>query len=148
MNKRKIFIILIFLFTCNAFSDEKILQCGSNKYRIKLPMVGFDKFYIEDGEKWKKLKNFEVTEDFYLVKDATDRQEKCSTNECKTNIYISKKLTGDSHLEYTIKAASENCKIGAFDINKFLIQEEAYDCYERKIGFSLEKGYCKLLKNK
>ena len=71
MNKRKIFIILIFLFTCNAFSDEKILQCGSNKYRIKLPMVGFDKFYIEDEEKWKKLKNFEVTEDFYLVKDAT-----------------------------------------------------------------------------
>ena len=148
MQTNRIFIIIIFLFTFNAFSNEKILLCGNNKYKIKLPMVGFDKFYIEDNKKWKKLKNFENTDGFYLVKGVSDRQKHCSSNNCKTNIYISKTLTGDNHLEYTIKAATENCKIGGFDIDKFLIQEEEYNCYKRKIGLSLEKGYCKLLNNK
>ena len=72
-------------------------------------------------------------------------QKKCVEEKCNINILISKELTGSKHLEYTVIAATEFCKIDGFNINKFLIQEEGYDCFKRKKGASLEKGYCEIL---
>ena len=145
MQYRSIFAILFYFFLSVALSEEKLLSCGKNNYKIKLPLIGFDKAFLKVKDKWQRLKKLEITEDFFLINDVPTMQEKCAENKCITNIRIAKELTGNSHMEYTIKAATDDCKIDGFNINKFLIQEEGYECFKRKKGESLEKGYCEIL---
>ena len=145
MKKINLLFTLIFFLSIVSYAEEKILRCGDNKYRIKLPLVGFDKFFLERDSKWLRFKNFENTEEQFKITEVPTFQKRCAKEDCKTTIIISKELVGDRHVEYSIKASTDGCMIDGFDIEKFLIQEEGYNCYKRKKGTNLEKGYCEII---
>ena len=144
----KNFNIFVFFFLIfNLQAKNTLLKCGKNQFKIKEPVVGFDKFFIKKQEKWHRLKELDNNENDYTVSNIISFQERCSNEKCKVAIIIDKTLIGDRHLNYKIIASSDFCKIDGFDIDKFLIQEEAYNCFKRAQSKSLEKGYCEVLQN-
>ena len=147
--KLKIFVALAcYLFVGTMVAATTVLSCGKHTFKINQPLVGFKKIYIKNNENWRRLKPFDISEKDYRISNIDTLQSRCNENLCKVNVIISKDLVGDRHLPYIIQSNSNYCKIDGFNIDKFLIQEDDYDCYKRKNLDSLEKGYCKIIKQK
>ncbi len=137
MNKLNfLFVILILSFISNnLFSKTIFLKCDAFIFKISEPVIGFNKAYIVKEEKWSKIKEFEVNDDNYLLKNIYPNQSKCNNNKCRVNIRLEKSLKEKSYLSYKSIVSNEFCSI-----------DGGNKCYLRKIGKNLEKGYCSKIK--
>ena len=133
MNKLNfLFVILILSFISNnLFSKTIFLKCDAFIFKISEPVIGFNKAYIVKEEKWSKIKEFEVNDDNYLLKNIYPNQSKCNNNKCRVDIRLEKSLKEKSYLSYKSIVSNEFCSI-----------DGGNKCYLRKIGKNLEKGYC------
>ena len=138
MNKLNfLFVILILSFISNnLFSKTIFLKCDAFIFKISEPVLGFNKAYIVKEEKWSKIKEFEVNDDNYLLKNIYPNQSKCNNNKCRVNIRLEKSLKEKSYLSYKSIVSNEFCSI-----------DGGNKCYLRKIGKNLEKGYCSKIKD-
>ena len=137
MNKLNfLFVILILSFISNnLFSKTIFLKCDAFIFKISEPVLGFNKAYIVKEEKWSKIKEFEVNDDSYLLKNIYPNQSKCNNNKCRVDIRLEKSLKEKSYLSYKSIVSNEFCSI-----------DGGNKCYLRKIGKNLEKGYCSKIK--
>ena len=138
MNKLNfLFVILILSFISNnLFSKTIFLKCDAFIFKISEPVIGFNKAYIVKEEKWSKIKEFEVNDDNYLLKNIYPNQSKCNNNKCRVDIRLEKSLKEKSYLSYKSIVSNEFCSI-----------DGGNKCYLRKIGKNLEKGYCSKIKD-
>ena len=107
------------------------LKCDAFIFKISEPVVGFNKAYIIKEDKWSKIKEFEVKDDSYLLKNIYPNQIKCNNNKCRVNIKLEKNTKEKSYLSYKSIVSNEFCSI-----------DGGNKCYLRKMGKNLEKGYC------
>ena len=132
-----LFVLLILSSISNSlFSKTMFLKCDTLIFKISEPVLGFNKAYIIKADKWSKIKEFEVKEDSYLLKNIYPNQSKCNNNKCRVNIKLEKNLKEKSYLSYKSIVSNEFCNI-----------DGGNKCYLRKIGKNLEKGYCSKIKD-
>ena len=133
------FLFLIFLLTSvsySLFSKTMFLKCDTLFFKITEPLVGFTKAYINEENKWSKIKKLEVTDSSYILKNIYPNQSKCNNNKCRVNIKLEKTSEEISYLNYKSVVNNEFCNI-----------DGGNNCYKRKIGKNLEAGYCSKIKN-
>tara|TARA_A100001015_G_C14972283_1_gene705683 strand:- start:381 stop:815 length:435 start_codon:yes stop_codon:yes gene_type:complete len=127
-----LFVIFILSFvTNNLFAKTMFLKCDAFIFKISEPVVGFNKAYIIKEDKWSKIKEFEVKDDSYLLKNIYPNQIKCNNNKCRVNIKLEKNTKEKNYLSYKSIVSNEFCSI-----------DGGNKCYLRKMGKNLEKGYC------
>ena len=127
-----LFVIFILSFvTNNLFSKTMFLKCDAFIFKISEPVVGFKRAYIIKEDKWSKIKEFEVKDDSYLLKNIYPNQIKCNNNKCRVNIKLEKNTKEKNYLSYKSIVSNEFCSI-----------DGGNKCYLRKMGKNLEKGYC------
>ena len=132
-----LFVLLILSSISNSlFSKTMFLKCDAFIFKISEPVLGFNKAYIIKEDKWSKIKEFEIKDDSYLLKNIYPNQSKCNNNECRVNIRLEKSLKEKSYLSYKSIVSNEFCSI-----------DGGNKCYLRKIGKNLEKGYCSKIKD-
>ena len=134
------FLFLIFLLTSvsySLFSKTMFLKCDTLFFKITEPLVGFTKAYINEENKWSKIKKLEVTDSSFILKNIYPNQRKCNNNKCRVNIKLEKNSEEISYLSYKSIVNNEFCNI-----------DGGNNCYKRKIGKNLEAGYCSKIKNK
>ena len=131
-----LFVLLILSYISNSlFSKTMFLKCDAFIFKISEPVLGFNKAYIIKEDKWSKIKEFEVKDDSYLLKNIYPNQSKCNNNKWRVNIRLEKSLKEKSYLSYKSIVSNEFCSI-----------DGGNKCYLRKIGKNLEKGYCSKIK--
>ena len=133
------FLFLIFLLSSisnSLFSKTILLKCDTFFFKISEPIVGFTKAYIIEESKWSKIKEFEVTDSSYILKNIYPNQNKCNNNKCRVNIKLEKSPEEISYLSYKSVVSNEFCNI-----------DGGNNCYKRKIGKNLAAGYCSKIKN-
>ena len=131
-------LFLIFLLSSisyNVFSKTMFLKCDNFFFKISEPIVGFTKAYILEDSKWIKIKEFEINESSYILKNIFPNQSKCNNNKCRVNIQLEKNTEEISYLSYKSVVGNEFCSI-----------DGGNNCYKRKIGKNLEAGYCSKMK--
>ena len=132
-----LFVLLILSSISNSlFSKTMFLKCDAFIFKISEPVLGFNKAYIIKEDKWSKIKEFEVKDDSYLLKNIYPNQSKCNNNKCRVNIRLEKSLKEKNYLGYKSIVSNEFCSI-----------DGGNKCYLRKIGKNLEKGYCSKIKD-
>ena len=131
-----LFVLLILSSISNSlFSKTMFLKCDAFIFKISEPVLGFNKAYIIKENKWSKIKEFEVNDNSYLLKNIYPNQSKCNNNKCRVNIRLEKSIKEKSYLSYESIVSNEFCSI-----------DGGNKCYLRKIGKNLEKGYCSKIK--
>ena len=78
-------LFLIFLLSSisyNVFSKTMFLKFDNFFFKISEPIVGFTKAYIIEDSKWVKIKEFEINESSYILKNIFPNQSKCNNNKC------------------------------------------------------------------
>ena len=132
-----LFLIFILSIISNGlFSKTMLLKCDTFIFKIVEPIVGFKKDFMIEENTWSKIREFEVTDSSYILKDIYPNQSKCNDNKCRVNIKLEKSLKETSFLSYKSIVSNKFCSI-----------DGGNKCYERKIGKNLEKGYCSKIKN-
>ena len=132
-----IFLILLLSFISHRlFSKTIYLKCDTFFFKISERIVGFKKAYIVEETKWSKIKEFEVTDSSYILKNIYPNQSKCNNNNCRVNIKLEKSPEEISYLSYKSIVSNEFCNI-----------DGGNKCYKRKIGKNLEAGYCSKITN-
>ena len=132
-----LFLILLLSFISHSlFSKTIYLKCDTFFFKISEPIVGFTKAYIVEETKWSKIKEFEVTDSSYILKNIYPNQSKCNNNNCRVNIKLEKSPEEISYLSYKSIVSNEFCNI-----------DGGNKCYKRKVGKNLEAGYCSKIKN-
>ena len=89
------FLFLIFLLSSisySLFSKTMFFKCDLVFFKISDPIVGFSKAYIIKENKWSKIKEFEITDSSYILKNIFPDQSKCNNNKCRVNFELEKKL--------------------------------------------------------
>ena len=129
-------ILLLSFISHSLFSKTMYLKCDTFFFKISKPVVGFTKAYIVEESKWSKIKEFEVTDSSYILKNIYPNQSKCNNNKCRVNIKLEKSPEEISYLSYKSIVSNEFCNI-----------DGGNNCYKRKIGKNLEAGYCSKIKN-
>lgn len=134
------FLFLIFLLTSvsySLFSKTMFLKCDTLFFKITEPLVGFTKAYINEENKWSKIKKLEITDSSFILKNIYPNQRKCNNNKCRVNIKLEKNSEEISYLSYKSVVNNEFCNI-----------DGGNNCYKRKVGKNLEAGYCSKIKKK
>ena len=133
------FLFLTFLLSSvsySLFSKTMFLKCDNFFFKISDPLVGFKKAYIIEDGKWTKIKEFEITDSSYILKNIYPNQSKCNNDKCRVNIKLEKSPEEISYLAYKSVVSNEFCNL-----------DGGNNCYKRKIGKNLEAGYCSKIKN-
>ena len=132
-----LFVLLILSSISNSlFSKTMFLKCDTLIFKISEPVLGFNKAYIIKEDKWSKIKEFEVKDDSYLLKNIYPNQSKCNNNKCRVNFELEKNSEEKSYLSYKSIVSNEFCNI-----------DGGNKCYDRKKGQNLESGYCSKIEN-
>ena len=127
-------LFLIFLLSSisySLFSKTMFFKCDLVFFKISDPIVGFSKAYIIKENKWSKIKEFEITDNSYILKNIFPDQSKCNNNKCRVNFELEKNSEEKSYINYKSIVSNEFCNI-----------DGGNNCYKRKIGKNLEAGYC------
>ena len=124
-------VSLLLSISYSSFSKTILLKCDTFFFKIAEPLVGFKKAYMIKENKWIKIKDFEVTDSNYILKNIYPNQTKCDNNKCRVDIKLEKSLKERSYLSYNSIVSNQFCSI-----------DGGNKCYVRKVGKNLEKGYC------
>ena len=127
-----LYLVLILLsISQSLFSKTILLKCDTFFFKIAEPLIGFKKAYIIKENKWIKIKYFESTDSNYILKNIYPNQTKCDNNKCRVDIKLEKSPEEKSYLSYKSVVSNQFCSI-----------DGGNNCYVRKVGKNLEKGYC------
>ena len=133
------FLFLVFLslfISYSLYPKTFFLKCDIFIFKISEPIVGFKKAYIIEQNKSSKIKEFEVTDSNYILKNIYPKQSKCNNKKCRVNIKLEKSHEEKNYLSYKSIVSNEFCNI-----------DGGNKCYERQKGRNLESGYCSKIKN-
>ncbi len=136
MNYKLFLIIGFFLLNFNLLAKKEFLVCDNYKFKISIPIIGFDKIYIKKNTTWHKVSSFKISEKEIIIYNLGVIQEKCSNEDCTINFIISKNSVEKNFLDYRSIASNDKCEIDGSEI-----------CFKRPIGKSLSKGYCSKVNN-
>ena len=128
-------ILLLSSFSYSLFSKTIFLKCDTFFFKISEPIVGFKKAFIIEKNEWIKIKEFEVTDNIYILKNIYPNQIKCNNTKCRVNINLEKSPEEISYLSYKSIVSNEFCNL-----------DGGNKCYKRKKGQNLESGYCSKIK--
>ena len=133
MDLRNLFFLLttIYLMSFSLFSKTEYLQCDSLILKIKKPLVGFDKGYVKEKNKWIRLENVKFLEKKYVLYALKTNQKKCFNKNCRVNIEITKGINNSKFFDYQSVVSNDFCQI-----------DGSNKCYKRSKGKNLQKGYC------
>ena len=133
MKKLNLLFLIFTLSTisCSLSSKTMLLKCDAFIFKIIEPIIGFKKAYMIKESKWVKIKEFEVIESSYMLKNIYPNQTKCNNDKCRVSIELEKSLKETSYLSYKSIVSNKFCSI-----------DGGNKCYIRKIGKNMEKGYC------
>ena len=133
MKKLNLLFLIFTLSTisCTLSSKTMLLKCDAFIFKIIEPIIGFKKAYMIKESKWVKIKEFEVIESSYMLKNIYPNQTKCNNDKCRVNIELEKSLKETSYLSYKSIVSNKFCSI-----------DGGNKCYVRKAGKNMEKGYC------
>ena len=69
MHLRNLFFLLpaIYLLSCSLYSKTDYLHCDSLIFKIKKPLVVFDRGYVREKNKWIKVENIKFLEKKYIL---------------------------------------------------------------------------------
>ncbi len=137
MKKFNFLLLIFFLLSIsyNLFSKTMFVKCDTFFFKISEPIVGFSKAHIIIENKWNKIKEFEVTDSSYILRNIFPNQKKCSNNKCRVNFVLEKNSEQISYLSFKSIVSNEFCNI-----------DGGNNCYKRKIGKNLDAGYCSKIK--
>ena len=78
MDLRNLFFLftMIYLFSFFSYSKTKYIQCYSLTFKIKKPLVRFDKGYVIEENKLIRLENFKFLEKQYVLYVLKTNQKK------------------------------------------------------------------------
>ena len=133
------FLFLIFLLSSisySLFSKTMFLKCDTFFFKISKQIIGFTKAYVIEESTWSKIKEFEVTDSSYILKNIYPNQSKCNNNKCRVDFILEKSPEEKSYLSYKSVVRNKFCDI-----------DGGNNCYKRKIGKNLEAGYCSKIKD-
>ena len=133
MDLRSLFFLLtaVYLLSFSLYSKTEYLQCDSLIFKIKKPLVGFDRAYLREKNKWIKVENVKLLEKKYVLYALKTNQKKCFNKNCRVDIKITKGINNSNFFDYQILVSNDFCQI-----------DGSNKCFKRKKGKSLQKGYC------
>tara|TARA_E500000178_G_C16507937_1_gene524570 strand:+ start:70 stop:297 length:228 start_codon:yes stop_codon:yes gene_type:complete len=69
MDLRNLFFLLtaVYLLSFSLYSKKEYLNYDSLIFKIKKPLVGFDRGYIKKKNKWIRLENVKFLEKIYIL---------------------------------------------------------------------------------
>ena len=133
MNLRNLFFVLttIYLLSFSLYSKTEYLQCDSLILKIKNPLVGFDKGYVKEKNKWIRVENVKFLEKKYVLYALKTNQKKCFNKSCRVNIKITKGVNNSKFFDYQSVVSNDFCQI-----------DGSNQCFKSAKGKNLQKGYC------
>ena len=133
MDLRNLFILLItvYLLSFSIYSKTEYLHCDSWILKIKKPLVGFDKGYVREKNKWIKVENVKFLEKKYVLYALKPNQKKCFNKNCLVDIKITKGINNSKFFDYQSVVSNDFCQI-----------DGSNKCFKRDKGKNLQKGYC------
>ena len=131
MKFRNFFVLFnsICLLSFTAHSQNEYIRCDSLIIKIKKPIIGFDKAFIKEDHKWTKIKNFEFTEDKYVLFTLKPYQKKCFNENSRLDFTIFKYNGNSKFFDYQSEVNNDFCSI-----------DGSNKCYKRDKGKNLQKG--------
>ena len=125
-------LMLIFVILPVALEARtEYWQCDSYKFKISMPIIGFDKIYIKRKNAWNKLSSVKVLEKEFVIYNLNPIEKKCFNKNCTVNFYISRIYSSGNFSNYYSKVSNDKCQLDGSKI-----------CFKRGIGKSFSKGYC------
>ena len=130
--KQCVFIIDYDLFVSNFFySKTEYLQCDSLIIKIKKPIVGFDRGYLREKNKWIRLENIKFLGKKYVLYALKTNQKKYLNKDYRVDIKITKGINDSKFYDYQSVVSSDFCQI-----------DGSNKCLKKNKGKNLQKGYC------
>ena len=133
MHLRNLFFLLttIYLLSYSLYSKTEYLHCDSLIIKIKKPLVGFDRGYVREKNKWIKVENIKFLEKKYVLYSLKTNQKKCFNQNCRVDIKITKGIHNAKFFDYQSVVSNDFCQI-----------DGSNKCFKRDKGKNLQKGYC------
>ena len=133
MHLRNLFFLLttIYLLSYSLYSKTEYLHFDSLILKIKKPLLGFDRGYVREKNKWMKVENIKFLEDKYALYALKTNQKKCFNNNCRVDAKITKGINNSKFFDYQIVVSNDFSQIDGSD--KY---------FKRDKGKNLLKSYC------
>ena len=133
MDWRSLFFLLTtaYLLSLSLYSKTEYLQCDSMILKIKKPLVGFDRGYVREKNKWIKVENVKFLEKKYVLYALKTNLKKCFNKNCRIDIKITKGINDSNFFDYQSVVSNDFCQI-----------DGSNQCFKREKGKNLQKGYC------
>ena len=113
MRLKNLFILLtkIYLLSFSIYSKTEYLHCDSLILKVKKPLVGFDRGYVREKNKWKRLENVKFSENQYILYTLKTKHKKCFNKNCRVNIKITKGINNSNFVNYQSVVSNDFCQI-------------------------------------
>ena len=133
MDLRNLFFLLtaVYLLSFSLYSKTEYLNYDSLIFKIKKPLVGFDRGYIKKKNKWIRLENVKFLEKIYILYALKSYQKKCFNENCRVDIKITKGNSNSRFFNYKSVASNDFCQI-----------DGSNKCFKRDKCKNLQRGYC------
>ena len=133
MDLRNLFFVLTtaYFLSFSLYSKTEYLHCDSLILKIKKPLVGFDRAYVREKNKWIKVENIKFLEKKYVLFALKTNQKKCFNKNCRVDIKITKGINNSKFFDYQSVVSNDFCQI-----------DGSNKCFKRDKGKNLQKGYC------
>ena len=132
MDLRNLFFLLtaVYLLSFSLYSKTEYLHCDSLIIKKKKPLVGFDRAYVREKNKWIKVENVKFLEKKYVLYALKTNQKKCFNKNCRVDIKITKGINNSKFFDYQSVVSNDFCQI-----------DGSNKCFKRDKGKYLQKGY-------
>ena len=131
MDWRSLFFLLTtaYLLSLSLYSKTEYLQCDSMILKIKKPLVGFDRGYVREKNKWIKVENVKFLEKKYVLYALKTNLKKCFNKNCRIDIKITKGINDSNFFDYQSVVSNDFCQI-----------DGSNQCFKREKGKIYKKA--------
>lgn len=130
MHLRNLFFLLptIYLLSYSLYSKTEYLHCDFLIFKIKKPLVGFERVYVREKNKWIKVENIKFLEKKFALYALKTNQKKCFNKNCRVDIKITKGINNSNFFDYQSVVSNYFCQI-----------DGSNKCFNRDKGKNLQK---------
>ena len=122
---------MVYLLSLSLYSKTEYLKCDPLILKIKKPLVGFDRGYVREKNKWIRVENVKFLEKQYVLYALKTRKKKCFNKNCSVDIKINKGINNSKFFDYQSVVSNDFCQI-----------DGSNKCFKRNKGKNLQRGYC------
>tara|TARA_Y100000589_G_scaffold331665_1_gene386254 strand:+ start:66 stop:473 length:408 start_codon:yes stop_codon:yes gene_type:complete len=101
----------IYLFSFSLYSKTEYFQCDSLVFKIKKSLVGFDRGYVREKNKWIIVENVKFLEKQYVLYTLKTSQKKCFNKNCRVDIKVNKGINNSKFFDYQSVVSNDFCQI-------------------------------------